>query len=231
MAQYIVYLRVSTGKQERSGLGLDAQRADIAAFLKPDDVVVATYTETESGRCDTRPELAKAIKKCKRTGATLLIAKLDRLARDVAFIASLMKQTDFRVAEMPQARPFELHIRASLAEEEARLISARTKAALAAAKARGVKLGGDRGYRPEGAPAAFRKGAEAASAARAQRATQAAYTVAGVVAELQRGGVQSLNSLALALNERGVATPSGSGLWTATAVRRVLARLEQAGAD
>ena len=209
MTMYVGYIRVSTDHQERSGLGLEAQKADIAAFLTPTDELIRTYTETESGRCDSRPELTKAIRHCKRTGAVLLIAKLDRLARDVAFISALMKKTDFRVAEMPHAKPFELHIRTSLAEEEARMISARTKAALAAAKARGVKLGGDRGYRPDAA--SQRKAAEAAAIARGEHATTRAFAQSALIAELQADGVTSLNGLALALNERGAATPRGDG--------------------
>lgn len=229
MTLYVVYTRVSTDKQERSGLGLEAQQAAIAAFLKPDDKVVASHTETESGRCVARPELNKAIRKCKRTGAVLLIAKLDRLARDVAFISALMKETDFRVAEMPSATPFTLHIYASMAEEEARAISARTKAALAAAKARGVVLGGWKGHQPVAGIQTL--GAKASAVVRAKKATRTAYDLAGVVADIRASGVTSLNAIAAALNARQTPTPRGDGQWTATSVRRVLARLEQAGAD
>jgi DNA invertase Pin-like site-specific DNA recombinase len=231
MTLYVVYTRVSTDKQERSGLGLEAQQAAIAAFLKPDDKVVATYTETESGRHVARPELDRAIRKCKRTGAVLLIAKLDRLARDVAFISALMKETDFRVAEMPSATPFTLHIYASMAEEEARAISARTKAALQAAKARGVKLGGDRGYRPPADAIMHVLGPKASAEARAKKAMRHAFDLASVITEIQASGTTSLNAIAAALNARQTPTPRGNGEWTATSVRRVLARLEQAGAD
>jgi DNA invertase Pin-like site-specific DNA recombinase len=229
MMTYVTYLRVSTDKQERSGLGLEAQQAAITTFLKVDDSIVASYTETESGRNSARPELAKAIKKCKRTGAVLLIAKLDRLARDVAFISALMKEVDFRVAEMPNATPFTLHIYASMAEEEARAISARTKAALAAAKARGVKLGGFKGVVPTRDMQVA--GAAASGVARGRSATKAAFELAGVIAEIRDAGAASLNAIAVALNERGVATARGEGTWNATMVRRVLARLEQVGDD
>jgi DNA invertase Pin-like site-specific DNA recombinase len=231
MAQYVTYYRVSTGKQAKSGLGIEAQEAAVAAFVKPEDTVIASYRETESGTSNARPELDKAIRRAKRTGATLVIAKLDRLSRDVEFTAGLAKRTHFIAADRPNASPFEINILASLAQEEARLISERTRAALAAAKARGVQLGGDRGYRPERLPETCVGGPEAAAAARKAKATRTAYELAGTVRELQEAGVVSLNKLAAGLNERGVATPSGSGQWTATAVRRLLARIEAEGAD
>jgi DNA invertase Pin-like site-specific DNA recombinase len=232
MTNYVTYLRVSTDAQGKSGLGLEAQQAAIDYFLRPDDKVVATFTEIESGRCDARPMLAKAIVRCKKTGSTLLLAKLDRLARSVKFISTLMTETDFRVADMPHASPFELHIRASVAEEEARMISQRTKAALAAAKKRGVKLGGDRGYRPPIGSPLHSMGGKASGLASAARATRAAYSLASVIGELQSGGITSYRGLAIALNERQIPTPRGkAGSWTATSVRRVLARLAAAGAD
>lgn len=231
MTLYVAYTRVSTGKQERSGLGIEGQRQAIQAFLRPDDTLVGTYTETESGRRVARPELDKAIRRCKRTGAVLLIAKLDRLARDVHFISGLMKECDFRAADRPNATPFELHIYASMAEEEARMISARTKVALQAAKLRGVQLGGDRGYRPPAGSEMQTLGAKASAVVRSKKATRTAFDLASVIAEIQASGSTSLNAIAAVLNERQTPTPRGDGQWTATAVRRVLARLEQAGAD
>lgn len=226
---YVAYLRVSTDKQGRSGLGLEAQQAAIDAFLKPGDTLLQPpFVEVESGKRTDRPQLDAALALCRVTGATLLIAKLDRLARDVAFISWLMKQVDFRVAEMPHATPFELHIRASVAEEEARMISQRTKAALAAAKARGVKLGGDRGYRPPVGSTLHEIGAKAAAEVRTARATQTAFGLHGAVQALQAEGITSLHGIAAGLTAQGVATPRG-GAWTATAVRRVLARLTPAG--
>lgn len=146
MTAYIAYLRVSTDRQGKSGLGLEAQQEAVSLFARGDDAIIATLVEIESGRNSERPQLAAALRQCRQFGATLLIAKLDRLARDVAFVATLMKSdVRFIAADMPEADPFRLHIESAIAEEESRKISARTKAALAAAKARGVKLGGFRG--------------------------------------------------------------------------------------
>ena len=224
---FVAYLRVSTSQQGHSGLGLEAQQAAITAFLQPGDrLLEPPYVEVESGKRSDRPKLRQAIARCHKTGATLLIAKLDRLARDVHFIAGLMKEgVPFIACDMPSATPFMLHVYAAVAEEEARAISRRTKAALAAAKARGVRLGGDRGYRPANPPD-WSKGVPAASAARAQRADHAAHAVLPVIEALRGDGIDSLTGIAGALNERGIATPR-DGQWTATAVRRLLARVEQ----
>jgi hypothetical protein len=226
MTHYIGYIRVSTEQQGRSGLGLEAQQASLQGFLGTDDVLVQTYTETESGKVDTRPQLDKAVRHCKRAGAVLLLAKLDRLSRDVAFIATLMKRCDFRIVDMPHAKPFEIHIYAALAEQERRMISDRTKAALAACKARGVKLGGDRGYRPVAGCAGSLAGGLASVEARQTKSAQHAYSTLPVIHELKRSGVTSLAGLAGALQARGTATARGEGMWTATAVRRLLARVE-----
>ncbi|MBU8544781.1 MULTISPECIES: recombinase family protein [Roseomonadaceae] len=224
---FVAYVRVSTERQGRSGLGLEAQRAAIDAFLRPGDRLLApVFVEVESGRREDRPELAAAFARCRATGATLLIAKLDRLARDVHFISGLMKQgVPFIATDFPETDPFMLHIRASVAEDEARRISQRTKAALAAAKARGVKLGGDRGHRPATAEG-IRKGAEASAESRARKAGHHAHGVLPVIAELRNEGFTSLNQLAAALTARGVASPRG-GAWTATTVKRALARVAE----
>jgi len=222
MTLFVSYLRVSTDKQGKSGLGLEAQQAAIAAFLRPSDtLLVPPYVEVESGKKSDRPQLRAALDHCRRTGATLLIARLDRLARNVAFIANLIEQgVPFVACDRPNASTFELHIYASMAQEEARAISARTKAALAAAKARGVKLGGDRGYRPTSAPCP-----QTATVARQAHADRHAHrAVAAINAIRQRDPAASLNALAATLNAEGVATPRG-GIWTATAVRRALARI------
>jgi DNA invertase Pin-like site-specific DNA recombinase len=219
---FVAYLRVSTDKQGRSGLGLEAQEAAIAAFLAPGDRLLAPpFVEVESGRKDARPQLAAALARCQGTGAILLVAKLDRLARDAHFLLGLQKAgVDFVACDMPNANRLTVGIMALVAEEEARAISARTKAALAAAKARGVKLGGDRGYRPEAPP-----DAALASAVRVRAADHAAHRVAPIIRELEGVGL-SLNAIAAELNSRGVSTPRG-GAWTATAVRRALARVAQ----
>lgn len=142
MARYVAYFRVSTEKQGKSGLGLAAQHSLIERFLSDGDQVIAEYVEVQSGKNDERVELWKAINHAKRNEAKLLIAKLDRFSRKVSFIASIMEQgIGLVVAEMPNATDFQLHIFAALAQEERRLISERTRNALAEAKKRGVELG------------------------------------------------------------------------------------------
>lgn len=140
--KYVAYYRVSTSKQQRSGLGLAAQKETIATFLQADDELVAEFVETVSGKRDDRVRLAEAVKTARRCGAKLVIAKLDRFSRRVSFIARMMESdVGIVVADMPTASAFQLHIFAALAQEERRLISARTKAALAQARQRGVPLG------------------------------------------------------------------------------------------
>ena len=220
---FVSYLRVSTDKQGKSGLGLEAQQTAINAFLQPGDkLLTPPYVEIESGKNSERPQLRAALDHCRRTGATLLIARLDRLARNVRFISSLMEEkVPFLACDMPNATPFMLHVYAAVAEEEARAISRRTKAALAAAKARGVKLGGDRGYRPTTPPNAALGGA----AVRLE-ADHAAHRVAVAIESIRASsGPLSLHAIAAELGRRGVQTPR-DGVWTATAVRRVLARVQ-----
>ena len=141
--QFILYYRVSTARQGASGLGLDAQRAATSAYLAANGgEVLIEITEVESGKKDQRPELKAAIEMCRKTGATLLIAKLDRLARSVAFIANLLESgVRFVAVDMPNADRFMMHVYSAMAEEEGRRISERTRAALASAKVRGIRLG------------------------------------------------------------------------------------------
>jgi DNA invertase Pin-like site-specific DNA recombinase len=226
---YVAYMRVSTDKQGRSGLGLEAQEAAINAHLRAGDrLLLPPFIETESGRKADRPKLTEALAKCRKTGATLLVAKLDRLSRNVVFLRTLIDSgVDVVFCDLPHIPAgamgrFLLTQMASVAELEAGLVSERTKAALAAAKARGVTLGGDRGYRPTTAPD-WTKGVPAASAARSQRADHAAHAVVPLIEDIRQQGVSSLSGIAAALAERGVLAPRG-GHWTATAVRRVLAR-------
>ena len=142
MERYVAYFRVSTSKQEKSGLGLASQKTKILDFLKRDDELIAEFVETQSGKNDCREQLWKAIGHAKKHSAKILIAKLDRFSRKVSFIARIMEEgIGLVVAEMPDASDFQLHIFAALAQEERRLISERTKAALAEAKKRGVVLG------------------------------------------------------------------------------------------
>src|SRR5215472_1667667 len=146
MATFIAYLRVSTDKQGHSGLGLDAQRSAVQRHASSTgDRIAAEFVEIESGRKSDRPELTAALAACRARRAVLLIAKLDRLARNVAFVSNLMEAgVEFVAADMPTVNRLTVHILAAVAEEEARMISARTKAALEAAKARGVRLGNPR---------------------------------------------------------------------------------------
>jgi len=217
-------------------LGLEAQQAAIDAFLRPGDHLLAPpFVEVESGRKGDRPKLRDAIARCRATGAVLLVAKLDRLSRNLPFLRSLI-DGDVGVAfgDMPHVPAgamgrFILTQMAAVAELEAGLISERTKAALAAAKARGVKLGGDRGYRPPAAPDAT-AGGKASGEARAKAADRAAFRVSAAIQEAREAGATSLHRIAAALTDRGIPTPSGSGAWTATAVRRVIARAERIAA-
>lgn len=216
MKQYIVYTRVSTEDQGKSGLGLEAQQRDINIFLEQFSEVpfevIAEFQDIRSGGEDDRPELIKALAMARKTGAELLVSKLDRLSRKVSFIAAIMddKRVKLRVASMPYADKFQLHIYAALAEQERDFISARTKAALQAAKARGVKLGGMRD--------ATMKRNEAAKA----KADRFAASVLPLVQKLRDAG-ETLQAIADALNDAGKQSPRG-GQWTATSVKRVIAR-------
>lgn len=220
MQRYVIYRRVSTKEQGRSGLGLEAQDRDIGLFLERFNVqpyeVLETFTDVLSGTDGDRPSLAAAIDLCRKTGATLLVSKLDRLSRKVSAIATLMedKRVKFRVAQMPYADNFQLHIYAALAEQEREFISARTKAALAEAKARGTQLGG------------LRDKTMRRNAAIQANATMRAEKVAGIVTPLRAAG-KPLREIADHLNRAGVATARG-GRWQASQVKRVLDRLHAA---
>jgi DNA invertase Pin-like site-specific DNA recombinase len=218
--KFVAYYRVSTQRQGASGLGLEAQQAAVRAHLNGGNwKIVAEFTEIESGKRSDRPKLAEALAACQRYGAKLIIAKLDRLARNVAFVSNLMESgVEFEAVDFPQANRLTIHILAAVAEHEAKMISERTKAALAAAKARGKVLGGFRGVRFTD------ESRQRASAARTERADAKAANVAPVIAELQEAGVTSLSAIAAALNDRGIPTPRG-GEWQAVQVQRVLARL------
>lgn len=223
--RFVAYYRVSTARQGRSGLGLEAQRAAVQEYLNGGRwKLIEEVTEIESGKRSDRPELARALASCRLHNATLIIAKLDRLARNVAFIANLMDAgVDFVAADMPQANRLTVHVLAAIAEHEAAAISARTKAALARAKARGAVLGGDRGNLPHVAKA----GARASITVRRERAVARARDLAVVVADLRQRGRTSLRDLAAGLNEREIAAPRG-GLWQAAQVARVLRQIGRA---
>ena len=216
----IAYVRVSTQAQGRSGLGLDAQLAAITAFAGANGLnIIATHTEVETGKgsdaLDRRPVLARALAQARKAKARIIVAKLDRLSRDVHFISGLMAQgVPFITVEHGlDVDPFVLHLFAALAEKERALISTRTKAALQARKAQGVKLGNP-------------KAAEASLAARAALGAQAdafAANVLPIIQQVQAAGVTKLADIAEALNARGVKTARG-GLFHASTVRNILLR-------
>jgi DNA invertase Pin-like site-specific DNA recombinase len=217
---FVAYYRVSTKRQGKSGLGLEAQRDAVRTFLNGGSWTLAgEFTEVESGKRSDRPELARAFQACRVYGAKLVIAKLDRLSRDAHFLLGLEKAgVDFVAADMPAANRLTVGIMAMVADEERRMISARTKAALAAAKKRGVKLGGFRGSK------ITRKARQAGWAAVSRRADERAADLAPVLDELRAAGVTSLTGIARALSDRGIPTARGKTEWTAVQVSRVLAR-------
>lgn len=207
--KFISYLRVSTDKQGRDGNGVAAQRKAVEDYLNGGAwQMLGEFVEVESGKRSDRPELAKAIAACKKHRARLVIAKLDRLSRDVAFIADLMKRVDFVCCDRPNAKPFELHIYAALAQEERRMISERTRAGLAAAKAKGVVLGNPK----------LAENNRAAALARAE-------LLRPILTELSK---LSACQVAEELNRRGIETPAG-GQWHAQTVIRVRERLSDLG--
>jgi len=216
---YVAYLRVSTDRQGKSGLGLEAQRKAVADHVAGKGEITAEYVEVESGKKNDRPQLARALAEARRIGAVLLIAKLDRLARNVAFIANLLEAgVEIAAADMPEANRFLLHVMAAVAEHEGRAISDRTRAALAAAKARGVALGWSMPGRAGEQRHAARKGA----ARNALKADQHAANVMPMVWQIAGRGA-SLRQIATELNERGIKTARG-GLWHAGTVRNIMAR-------
>jgi DNA invertase Pin-like site-specific DNA recombinase len=216
--RYVAYYRVSTARQGESGLGLEAQRHAVTAFLNDGDwTLAAEFTEVESGKHADRPQLQAALDACRRTGARLVIAKLDRLSRDAHFLLGLQKAgVDFVCADMPEANRLTIGLLAVVAQHEREQISARTKAALAAAKARGVKLGGRRSTPPPD----WRLSVDATNCRVAARARD----LAPLLAELHDAGCQSLHALARTLTERGITTPRG-GQWTAAAARTLLRQI------
>jgi DNA invertase Pin-like site-specific DNA recombinase len=225
--RFISYLRVSTAGQGRSGLGIEGQRQAVTDYLNGGRwELLAEFVEVESGKRSDRPALAKALAACRLHKATLVIAKLDRLARNVAFVANLMESgVPFVAADMPTATPFMLHIYAAVAQEEGRAISARTKAALAAAKARGVALGGARAGAAERARQVAGKGTAALQAA----ATARAADLQPILSELAAAGITSQYGIARALTVRGIPTARG-GQWTNVQVGHLLRRLEAGAA-
>lgn len=216
--KYIAYYRVSTDKQGRSGLGLDAQQKAVADYLNGNGSKLAgEYIEVESGKKLTnRPELQAALEHCRKKKATLIIAKLDRLARSVHFIAGLMESgVAFVAADMPSANDFMLHIYAAVAQEERRLISQRTRAALRAAKAKGVKLGNPK--------------LGQINDKRRRQADEFAALMAPIIAQIKEEGYTSFESIRDELNRRKVPT-ARDGSWHTPTVYRLVKRIERIGA-
>ncbi|WP_029728746.1 recombinase family protein [Sphingomonas sp. UNC305MFCol5.2] len=215
----INYYRVSTAKQGRSGLGLEAQRAAIDAFCSARGCEpLGEYIEVESGKRDDRPELAKALHHAKVTGGTLVIAKLDRLSRNLAFLAALQDAgTKFLAADMPEANELTIHIMAAMAQAERKAISKRTKEALAAAKARGQKLGNPMGAKAFGA---YQGNGAAVDAIKA-KAKAFAADVMPIIHAIRSEGHTSLRAIASELNSRGIVTARG-GRWAAQSVSDVI---------
>jgi DNA invertase Pin-like site-specific DNA recombinase len=207
-SQFVAYYRVSTDRQGRSGLGLEAQQAAVRGYLGS-VTPIAEFTEIETGKRNDRPELQRALALCRKRKARLVIAKLDRLSRNLAFIAALMDSgVEFVAVDNPHATRLTLHILAAVAEHEREMIAARTKAALQAAKARGILLG--------------RNGADRLAPAHRAEAMERARQLAPMLAELKSAGM-SARQMAAELTARGIATPSG-GRWHAMSVLRMVDR-------
>ena len=220
--KFVAYLRVSTARQGMSGLGLEAQRAAVQAYLNGGDwKIVAELVEVESGKRNERPQLMAAMRLCRLHGATLLIAKLDRLSRNVAFLSNLMEAgVPFTAADMPEADKTQLQMMMVFAEHEARAISSRTKAALAAARARGTKLGGRR-VSAERFAEIGQEGRRLGTAARSLIASKRSEDLIPVIEDIRSTGNLSLRKIAAQLNERGIPSARG-GPWSAVQVHRVL---------
>jgi DNA invertase Pin-like site-specific DNA recombinase len=228
MESAIAYLRVSTQRQQRSGLGIEAQRATIARFAEAEGLtIVAEYVEAESGKgadaLDRRPQLAAALAAAKSAKCSVVVSKLDRLSRDVAFVAGLMAQrVPFIVAELGRdADPFMLHLYAALAEKERRLISERTRAALAAKKTSGIKLGNRRNIAQAGA---IGRGVQI------KAADDFVTNLMPVIEAIRITGATTLEAITQSLNQRGIRTARGAR-WYASSVMNVLARAKTVQAD
>ncbi len=221
--QIVSYCRVSTQRQGSSGLGIEAQQAEIAAYAATiQATIVREFVEVESGKVNDRPELAKAIRLARLTGSKLVIARLNRLSRNAAFLLNLKDSgVDFVAVDMPNANTMTIGVMALVAQEEREAISRQTKAALKAAKARGTKLGN-----PNGAEALRRagKGNTASCMAKQQAALTRALDLVDVLADVRAAGHTTLAAIAGELNARGIKTKRG-GSWYPTTVSNVLARI------
>jgi len=217
---YVTYYRVSTQQQGRSGLGLEAQRAAVKVYLTGNvGKELATFTEVETGKANDRPQLAAALRRCRQTRSTLLVAKLDRLSRNAAFLLALQDAgTRFVAADMPDANEAMVGFMAILAQYERQAISDRTRAALGAAKARGVKLGNPR-LKP-----GTRASAAVATAANSRRADSRSEELRDVITDARGSGCKSLRQIAAHLNALSIPTARGF-TWSPASVKRVINRL------
>lgn len=222
MSGYIAYFRVSTDKQGKSGLGLDAQKKQVHDFIaNSNGRLTGEFVEVESGKNNDRPELAKAIRQSQLTGSKLVIAKLDRLSRSLHYITSLAEsKVDFIVCDLPGCDQFTINLYGALAQRERELISSRTKSALQAAKGRGKTLGSPQNLTEDAAAKGRVMGVEARQEKADAFAAKVAPIITGYVAE-----GMSLNQIARELNKASILTARGkAGSWTPTAVRNVLMR-------
>lgn len=211
---YIAYYRVSTDKQGKSGLGLEAQQALVERFVQGRGHLVNSYIEVESGKKDqNRPEIQKALAECRKRKASLLLATLDRLGRKVHFISGLMEsKVDFVCADMPNAGPFEIHIRAAMAEEEGRKISKRTKDALRAARSRGVKLGNP--------------SIDKINTPRKKHADVFALSLAPIIEQIRNEGYKTVRAIREQLNDRNIPTAK-NGKWHQANTWHLLQRIKR----
>ena len=220
--------RVSTAEQGSSGLGLEAQQASVRAFAAAQGwTLVAELSDIASGKDDHRPGFQAALTRCRQLGAVLVAARLDRITRRAHTLSRLLEEGySIRAVDMPAADDLMMRIYAAMAQKERELISERTRAALAAARARGRALGGDRGYRPTCGP-----DAQAAAQARQEAAERTAHRLVLEVEALRAEGITTHQGLARVLTERGVPTPRGGATWTHTTVARLLGRVAASGCD
>ena len=230
--KFVAYYRVSTDRQGRSGLGLDAQRAAVANYLNGGNwSIVAEFTEIESGRKSDRPELDKALSAARLHRCPLVVSKVDRLTGSVAFLSRLLEaNVDVRFADLPQIEGatgrFLIQQMVAVAELEAGMISARTRSALAAAKARGKKLGGPRIRKSDGRPVVIGRAAQKRGAAsNRKRAVDRAADLAPTIAQIR--GATTLAAIAEGLNAAAIPTPRGQGKWSPVQVKRTLQALAE----
>jgi DNA invertase Pin-like site-specific DNA recombinase len=220
----VLYFRVSTQRQGKSGLGLDAQREQCHQFLNGGQwEIIGEFVEVESGKRNDRPQLEKALKLCRVHNAKLVVAKIDRLSRSVAFITNLMESgVQFVAADMPEMTPLTVHILAAMAEHERKLISSRVKEALKQAKLRGVKLGSPKCYLTD---EDRKKGSKIGAEVRTKNAEGKALDILEIVEDINLSGITSLKGLARELTKRGVPTPRGKDTWYPQTVKRLYERI------